>query len=199
MAYIIGIDGGGTKTTALFSWCESDLGYQSLNQRVVGEAINPQLIGFAEMKGRLKRLIQKGMDTFSIPPEQVIGMSVGLAGVRHEEDHQKVQEKLRDIVLELKLSENIIFSSFSDVYVALRGSLKPNDEAGILVISGTGSNAIGLTNNGEIYRSGGWGHILGDEGSGYQIGLRALNKICRAYDLRDQPTLLSAMIINQLE
>lgn len=53
---------------------------------------------------------------------------------------------------------------------------------GIIVISGTGAIVYGITQQGERHRIGGWGHILGDPGSGYEIGLHTLQTVMKSYD-----------------
>jgi len=199
MAYVIGIDGGGTKTVCLFKDMNKFLpDIESESMTVIGEASNPHVVGFDEMKTRLQQLIADGMAMYSIPPNEIIGVSCGLAGVGRKEDEQQVKKGFQQIFLELKISEYSSFSVHSDLYIALRGALEPGTEEGILVISGTGSNAIGTGGQGNVYKSGGWGHILGDEGSGYHIGLRALNKITKAFDMREKNTILSDLILKEL-
>jgi N-acetylglucosamine kinase-like BadF-type ATPase len=80
----------------------------------------------------------------------------------------------------------------SDAKVALAGAtgLRP----GVVVISGTGSIAFGLNEEGETTRAGGWGWRLGDEGSGYDIGQKALIASLRDFDGRGPPTSLSEKV-----
>jgi glucosamine kinase len=67
---------------------------------------------------------------------------------------------------------------------------------GVLLIAGTGSIAWGRTRKGIPLRVGGWGTILGDEGSGYAVGLAGLRAVVRAADGREAPTTLSNAVIN---
>src|SRR5260370_914390 len=69
------------------------------------------------------------------------------------------------------------------------------DAPGIVIVSGTGSIAYGRNANGEAARAGGWGHMIGDEGSGYWIGREALTAVMRAADGRGPATGLSADIL----
>jgi N-acetylglucosamine kinase-like BadF-type ATPase len=66
---------------------------------------------------------------------------------------------------------------------------------GVVLIAGTGSIALGRNAQGQTTRSGGWGHILGDEGSGYVLGLQALRAAVRAADGRGPQTLLLERIL----
>src|SRR5438128_1339137 len=69
------------------------------------------------------------------------------------------------------------------------------DAPGIVIVSGTGSIAYGRNANGEAARAGGWGHMIGDEGSGYWIGREALTAVMRAADGRGPATGLSDDIL----
>src|SRR5690606_5770705 len=55
-------------------------------------------------------------------------------------------------------------------------------ESGIMLISGTGSVSIARTANGEFLRAGGWGYLIGDEGSGYALGSMGLRAVAHAFD-----------------
>ena len=68
-----------------------------------------------------------------------------------------------------------------------------------MIISGTGSIAYGRNAAGEAARSGGWGYVLGDEGSGYWIGRAALRAVLRAADLRGPGTLLTQMLLDHFQ
>ena len=67
-----------------------------------------------------------------------------------------------------------------DLEIALTGS-GPQKTA-VLVLSGTGSCCFGKTSDGRTAKMGGWGHILGDKGSGFEIGLRALKAVVFYFD-----------------
>jgi N-acetylglucosamine kinase-like BadF-type ATPase len=68
-------------------------------------------------------------------------------------------------------------------------------EPGIVIVSGTGSIAYGKNGSGHAARAGGWGHLIGDEGSGYWIGSRALSAIVRHADGRGPHTRLTADVL----
>lgn len=200
MSYVVGIDGGGSKTTCQFSPVDRpSVSSDSPVWRVTGKGTNPQIVGYQEMKLRLKEIIAEGMETFSIDPADISAVCFGLAGVRQGHDVNNTMKKAREIFEELKFNENTVHFICSDAYIALRGALDPNAKEGILVVSGTGSNAIGLSKRSDIFSSGGWGCLLGDEGSGYRIALDALQSVCRAYDRRGKRTMLTEMVLDALE
>ena len=72
-------------------------------------------------------------------------------------------------------------------------------ESGVLAISGTGSDAFALKNGETLAYVGGWGPLFGDEGSGYDIGLRSIKAAIYAHDGRRPPTLMTDMIMAQFE
>lgn len=84
-----------------------------------------------------------------------------------------------------------------DQVIALNGAL--SGEAGIALIAGTGSICFGKNGAGEYARSGGWGHLIGDEGSGYALGRDALAAVARAWDGWGEKTLLSQLLAEQME
>jgi N-acetylglucosamine kinase-like BadF-type ATPase len=75
-----------------------------------------------------------------------------------------------------------------DCRIALAGGL--SGRPGIVLIMGTGSSCYGRNREGESWRAGGWGHLISDEGSGYWLGVKALQAAARAYDGRLQKTVL---------
>lgn len=79
-----------------------------------------------------------------------------------------------------------------DVDIALDAAFP--GEPGVIVIAGTGSNVAGRTLQGEVLTAGGWGPVLGDQGSGHRIGLEALRALCLALDSNSSSDLLRAVL-----
>ncbi|MCA1010441.1 N-acetylglucosamine kinase [Halobacillus halophilus] len=197
MNYVIGIDGGGTKTTCLFM----EAGQSKLPEepkRLVGKGANPHIIGFEEAGTRLVNLIRQGLSKFAIAPQQIVGVGCGLAGVGRQDDEELMTELLRKKFYPLNLSENCHLFVTSDSVIALKGALPEEAASGMLVIAGTGSNAIAMDNSGKIIRCGGWGHLIGDEGSGYYISLKALSKVSKAVDGRGRDTAITSLLLSGL-
>jgi N-acetylglucosamine kinase-like BadF-type ATPase len=198
MKFVIGIDGGGTKTSCLFNSLENFLPSETAEKNIItGKGTNIQAIGSEEMKKRLFHLLEHGLNQFSLRPEDAAAVCCGFAGAGRPEDRRLAEEIVREVSLQLKFPENLIIYVESDLFMALHGALPPPEKTGMLVIAGTGSNAVARNSAGEVFRSGGWGHIIGDEGSGYHIGLCALNYIAKAYDGRAEPTILTGLIMQK--
>lgn len=114
-------------------------------------------------------------------------IAIGMAGVARAEDVAVV----RRVVERIRPGARVVI--VSDALVALEAGTPRG--AGLVVIAGTGSIAFGRDAGGRSARAGGWGYVLGDEGSGYWLGRNALRAVVRAADGRGQPTLLTARVL----
>jgi N-acetylglucosamine kinase-like BadF-type ATPase len=108
----------------------------------------------------------------------------GLAGIDRPADYEMVLPYLQPIAETIRLT--------NDAELLLSGL---EAAVGVALIAGTGSIALGCDAHGATTRAGGWGHILGDEGSGYEIGRLALQAATRAADGREGPTILLERIL----
>lgn len=162
MEYILGVDGGGTKTTAtLYSDKMEVLGH------FLGGPMNLQVVS----RDKVKKVFEKMLNHFNLKAESV-KIGVGAAGAGRLEDIEKLNSILKEIGFQK-------YFSSSDAHIGLLAIHGKND--GMMIISGTGSIGFAVKNN-TIYRKGGWGHILGDEGSGYHIGLSLGKKLFYSFD-----------------
>ncbi len=179
---IVGIDGGGTKTEAVIA----DLDGNILGIGKAGTS-NYHIIGLRRAIASIMEAIEFAEENAGLNIQRYKVACLGLAGAGRSDDRLI----LLDAVRELRIFDKVIIKH--DAAIALAGAtvLKP----GVIVIAGTGAMAYGINQSGEEKRSGGWGNILGDEGSAYYIGRKALNAACKAYDGRGNPTTLLDAII----
>lgn len=184
MDYVIGIDGGGTSTTAVLADEQGDIA------RSKDAASNYHVVGKEQTTQILSNLFEQLSLSSGIPVRKCRSICIGMAGLGRADD----QTIIRAICNELGISQHLILTH--DAKVALIGGAMKN--YGIILNSGTGSIAYGINRSGEEARSGGWGHLLGDEGSGYDIAIRGLRAIVRAYDGRANQTLLTKLVLNRL-
>ena len=184
--HVLGIDAGGTKTVALLADADG---------RVVGEGraggANLQAHGELEVEKVLHHVIDLAIDGHSVSP---VAVCLGLAGVDREGDSQVIGGIMR----RLGFREHTLI--VNDALIALvAGVPLPSGTGavgqGLVLISGTGSIAYGVNRDGVAARAGGWGTSLGDEGSGYWIGRRALKAVARAADGRGPHTQLTALVL----
>ncbi|RKU19901.1 ATPase [Candidatus Poribacteria bacterium] len=184
--YIIGIDGGGTETVGILTTetgrCLAQVQSGPSNYHVVGEA---------KTQAVLKNVVGELCETAGIPLTSSIHFCLGMAGLGRVED-KKVIGRICD---ELGISENRILTH--DAHIALVGGTEK--QYGVIVISGTGAIVYGINADNKEARASGWGYLLGDEGSGYDIAIKGLRAIARAADGRGRPTELTNRILNALE
>lgn len=187
MELFIGVDGGGTKTeaTAINS-------HGKVLSRYFGSSTNPYVVTFEGAMQELVSVLDQVITPLSsdMSTSTIKGICLGMSGVSTIQERENVISSIRAYQEQRDLSFPI--SVRTEAEISLMASLER--EYGILVISGTGSNTYGITSNGELYRVGGWGHILGDEGSGYQIGLLSLKTVIKSLEGMLPPTLMTKAI-----
>eukprot|EP01126_Amoeba_proteus_P052385 TRINITY_DN6322_c0_g1_i3.p1 TRINITY_DN6322_c0_g1~~TRINITY_DN6322_c0_g1_i3.p1 ORF type:complete len:316 (-),score=68.70 TRINITY_DN6322_c0_g1_i3:190-1137(-) len=173
MSVYIGVDGGGTKTGFL---CLSDTG-DILGESLAG-ATNWNSVGPVKCYENLKEGIDKVLLAASVTKEDVKGICLGMSGVDREEDKIECERMIRKIFTHPSLQ--LLISNDANVACASgnNGSVQ-----GICVISGTGTVCFAY-NNGQIFRTAGWGPLLGDRGAGFDIGTSLLKVVTCAEDRR---------------
>jgi N-acetylglucosamine kinase-like BadF-type ATPase len=187
MAFFIGIDGGGTKTSSVLT----DENFNVLSKAVAAKT-NPFVVGVEKSAGVLLSLIKT---LIAKKKSMVVEAAViGLAGCGRKENADAVQKRLFFLIKKEKISVKKIFV-LSDASIALEGAF-PNDNGAIL-IAGTGSIIYGKDKAGNNYRAGGFGKIIGDEGSGYSIGLEGLKAVAERFDGRGNVTALTETLKKQ--
>ena len=183
MFYVLGIDAGGTKTVCLLA---DDQG------RVIAEArrggANLQAVGELEVEKVLHEVMEETLGDRGITPAAIC---LGIAGVDRPDDLAIVRGLMKRIGYKARVVV------VNDALVALEAGAP--GQPGVVVISGTGSIAYGRDAGGQAARSGGWGYVLGDEGSGYWIGRAALRAVLREADRRGPPTILSGLLLKHFD
>jgi N-acetylglucosamine kinase-like BadF-type ATPase len=179
MNYVLGVDGGGTKTLALLA----DLDGQVIARGVSGPS-NYNAVGFEAACQALENAIDAAR---SNRPGEISALCLGLAGAGRQEDIELFRlwavEKFPTAAVKVVNDAEILLAAGS-----------PSGPA-LAVICGTGSIVYGRTVRGELIRAGGWGYLFGDEGSGYAIGQAALRAVMQAYDGRGPSTLLTELVL----
>ncbi len=188
-AYVVGIDGGGTKTAAILT----DLSGKTLAEDTGGPS-NFQMIGVDQAAQVLLSVIQGCCKKAGCTPSDITSVVAGLTGAGRESDQERMKKAFLDHGREFGAEfDHLIIES--DARIALEGAFKGS--SGIILIAGTGSIAFGKAQDGTILRVGGWGRMIGDEGSGYAIGRDGLNIVSKELDGRGKKTLLSQLVADQ--
>ena len=172
MAYFLGIDGGGSKTTCAVG------DEAALLARVTTGPSNITRVGDALARESLHGAIRQACSAARIDPRQVQCACVGVAGAGREE----IASAVRKIAAELIPSEIEIVG---DMQIALEAAFGAGP--GVIVIAGTGSIAYGRNAQGNTARAGGWGFAVSDEGSAHWIGRTAVSALLREIDQSELP------------
>jgi N-acetylglucosamine kinase-like BadF-type ATPase len=177
--HVLGLDAGGTKTVCLLA---DEAG------RIVAEGRGPganfHSSGDFELEKVLREVIDATIGDRRIAPAVVC---LGIAGVDREDEARLVHAMVQRAA---PASRVVVVN---DALIALEAGA--GESPGIVVNAGTGSIAYGRNAVLHAARSGGWGHLIGDEGSGYWIGREALTAVVRAVDGRGPVTRLTEDVL----
>jgi N-acetylglucosamine kinase-like BadF-type ATPase len=173
---LMGVDGGGTATEA---WL-AEPGLRVLGRGTSGPS-NAKAVGLESARRALDEAIVAAFQDAGLEPAPVDVACLGLAGFDRPDD-RKILTGWAD---EARLARRLVLVNDGDLVVAAGTP----EGWGVGVIAGTGSIAVGRAPDGRTARAGGWGHLIGDEGSAYLFVLDALRLVARRTDGRDpRPT-----------
>ncbi len=177
-SYYLGVDGGGSKTLAVIV----DAQGHARGRGVAGSAYYAA-IGLEQAVQNILRAIEQAKEESACGPS-LSNAWLGLAGVDRLSDSTLLAPRMASLASIVRIT--------NDADLAF-GALPA--QTGVVLIAGTGSIALGRNEHGIVTRAGGWGHILGDEGSGYDIGRQGLQAATRMVDGRGKSTLLLDLIL----
>ncbi|MGC1784988.1 MAG: BadF/BadG/BcrA/BcrD ATPase family protein [Acidobacteriaceae bacterium] len=178
MSYFLGIDAGATKTQCAVAQDADVLA------RVQGGSIQIRRVGEEAARENLRAMLATLVRQCGVQLQSVTGTCVGLSG----NAIVSVADWVR-IALAARVGGPIVIRG--DEEIALDAAF--HGGRGILAIAGTGSHIMGRTCAGEIFRTGGWGPVLSDQGAGSRIGLLAVRAIFHSIDAGEQTSLLPAV------
>ena len=169
----MGIDGGATKTLAAVLDLDSHAVYLAH-----GGPSNEDAVGAEAAVGALLDVAEEAIERASISQDRLAAAVLAVAGT----DTEAIARR----VLAARTDDWIVVNDVVGAWAAATGA-----QPGIAAISGTGSNVFGVGHDGRGWRAGGWGHLLGDEGSGYWLGVESIRAALRDRDASGPETGLS--------
>lgn len=180
MRYVLGVDGGGSKVTCLLADETGQLrGYGRAGPADLNYIERPLAIQ------ALRRAVQAALEAGGL-----LGAPIEVLCISAPMDAAAIDEALDTLavrrILEAAKGETARWAA----HYWVEGPI------GVIVDAGVGSSARGWTQEGQCAGAGGWGAVLGDEGSGYWIGIQAMRAVLRAHDGRGEDTLLTQMIFD---
>jgi N-acetylmuramic acid 6-phosphate etherase len=182
----LGIECGGTRSIALLS---DSTGKQFA--RVEAGSANVKLLSDPQLNAHFRKI-----DGMLKNPRGLVAIAIGMAGARTETDRQRI------LMAAEKVWPDIPCYATNDLETALAAAESVEGETlpRVLILSGTGSCCFGKTADGKkSAKVGGWGHLLGDKGSGYEISLRTLKALVFYYDRDGVWPSLGQKILRSLE
>lgn len=165
MSRWMGIDGGGSTLRVVV--VDDDLTVLTSVERA--ETANPSVIGHEAAAGLIREAMREALTQHTID-----GVGLGIAGAANAHSEAWLREVVAGVL------PDVFVAPSSDMEIALVGAA--GERRGVLLLSGTGSVAYGINEAGRALQVGGWGYLLGDEGSGYWIGMQALRTLIHETD-----------------
>ncbi|HDJ89335.1 MAG TPA: hypothetical protein ENG40_01405 [Thermoprotei archaeon] len=183
MKIVGGIDGGATKTECIVMNVEGNI----LGKGLSGPS-NYHVVGIDNTIKAVRESILNALK--NIGEKKIDYLTIGLAGLDTRRDFEYINNAFKNFNLASKLDFK------HDSVIALVGAHA--GRPGIIIIAGTGSVAAGINRNRRYVRVGGWGYLLGDEGSAFTLGRRGLIAVLREYDGRGISTKITEKIFSKL-
>jgi N-acetylglucosamine kinase-like BadF-type ATPase len=184
MRYVLGLDGGGTKTECVL---------MDESRRAVttsrGGPSNPMRVGFGGALAAVCEAARTAMVSAKISNDAVVSLCAGLAGTAYPESSRKMR-----MLLEEEFPGKLV-RVCTDMDLTLEAI---GDGAALVLIAGTGSAAVGRNAQGHTGRVGGHGYLLGDEGSAYHVGQRAVLDALRHFERTGGDTAMGRKILSDI-
>lgn len=188
---LLAVDAGGTKTAACIARGRDGEGFQILG-RGRSTGANPLSIGAERAVAAIAVAVASARQHAQLDPAVADRAVLSIAGAADPEVAGELVERLRSIGIAQRMA---VVSDVLPIFAA-----GARQGVGIALISGTGSVAFGRNAEGEQVRCGGWGYLLGDEGSGYAIGRAALRATLEELEAsRHLPRRLTRSVLEVLK
>ncbi|WP_239615714.1 N-acetylglucosamine kinase [Cohnella mopanensis] len=183
MKYYLGVDAGGSKTYTLIV---------DEQGTIVGKGNSGQgnhQVGYEIARRNIRESVEMALAQAELSRTDIEFAYFGLAGADREIDY----EILRPMIAELAFPR---YEINCDTMIALRAGT--NRPYGVVLICGTGTNSAGVNPEGKFYQCGGFTYQFGDFGGGGSLCVEVFRSVIRAWDGREQPTLLTQLLLDDL-
>ncbi len=192
---VLGVDGGGSRTRVWLALREGPLQEGHNESGILGRGAaagsNPRTTAPQIAANNIQSAVQSAFADAGVDRQPVAAACICLAGA----DREAEQVPIRRWAEQLELAQRLVITN--DAMPILYA--KSERGIGVALISGTGSVAWGRSASGQTCRAGGWGPILGDEGSGYTIACAGLRSAARCADGRGPHTYLLARFLKHFQ
>jgi N-acetylmuramic acid 6-phosphate etherase len=180
-AFLVGVDGGGSKTEAALGRCTAGGAIEVVARGTAGPA-NLRSMSAAAAWNECRHAIAEAFAAAGLASQPVAGIALAMAGAGSEPHREAFAQQ----VTGSGIAPRVVVTH--DARPLIAGGTR--GDCGIALIAGTGSLAYCRSHQGEELRCGGWGPLIGDEGSGYALAIGALRSAVAAWDGRGEATEL---------
>ncbi len=184
MRYLLGVDGGGSKTFAIITNEEGTICGTGL-----GGCGNHQLHGIDHAITQIKRAVQEALVNANLSREEITFAQFGLAGADRPYDYGILRPALA----------RLGFAHWDVVCDTMEGLRTGSaDHVGVVLVCGSGTNAMGRKADGTMVQIGGFGYLYGDRAGGQFLAQEAFHRAIRSYESREIPSLLPDLVAKRL-
>ncbi len=184
--YVIGVDGGGTKTHCALFDIEGNkieiMGWGPTNHEVLSG-------GVTELRNEIDKMIQCILNNNSITRKDVVQYVFGMAGIDTKNQHKAFTQMAKDLGY-----KNVLVCN--DAFLGVKAGCTSG--SGVCAINGTGCTVVGIDSKGSTIQIGGQGNLTGDVGGGGYLGLKVVSTVYNALFKDTGPTLMSDMLFDIL-
>jgi len=203
---ILGVDGGGSKTIAWIADVVPSAGNRKFELVVIGRGhagpSNPRSVGFDAAFANLDAAISIARGQVSDPTFTIDAACLSLAGAGRSEEQNRIREwaEANQLAKQTIVVDDVEPLRLAAMYEQAQSQVSNAAawDTSITLVVGTGSIACGRNGEGRSVRVGGWGFLLGDEGSGFSIGLAGLQSLCKAHDRAEVPSAFQEALLHRL-
>ena len=203
---VLAVDGGGSKTIAWIANVRSSSGRCSVELEVVGRGqagpSNPRSVGFETALANIGLAVTMALEQASMGSSSIAVACLSLAGAGRSEEQNRVRawadgRRLANQTIVMDDVEPLRLAAMYEQDMSPSVAASTWEQSVTLVV-GTGSIACGRNGEHRSARVGGWGYLLGDEGSGFAIGMAGLRAICHSHDRGEEATPFQSALLKQL-
>ncbi len=203
---VLAVDGGGSKTIAWIANVLPSNGPCRVELQVIGRGVagpsNPRSVGFDVAFANLGAAVTAALEQAAIDSTSIGVACLSLAGAGRIEEQNQVRAwaDARRLAKQTMVVDDVEPLRLAALYEQQRSpSVEPSTwEQSVTLVVGTGSIACGRNGGKRSARVGGWGYLLGDEGSGFAIGLAGLQAVCRSHDRGEVLTAFQNALLQEL-
>ena len=203
---VLAVDGGGSKTIAWIANVLPSKGPCRVELQVIGRGVagpsNPRSVGFEVAFANLGVAVTAALEQAATDSTSIGFACLSLAGAGRIEEQNQVRAwaDARRMAKKTLVIDDVEPLRMAALYEqASAPSAEPYDwERSVTLVVGTGSIACGRNGENRSARVGGWGYLLGDEGSGFAIGLAGLRAVCQSHDRGETLTAFQYALLREL-